>query len=108
MTHQFLAVRDLDPVDALHGHDVPGGVVPEHFRHVQQFAVLKVAAQLAGVGGLTRQIQFIKNNAFVFGHQVDRMQAPGALPDSLEEPGQPVHHPDYRGESSSRSRGAAP
>ena len=52
-------LRDRRAVHALHHHHLGRAVVPVHLRHQQQRRVREIAAQLARVGRLAHQIEFV-------------------------------------------------
>ena len=62
---QCLHVRNWNPADALHGEYIAAGVVPIHLGYIDQITVFEIAPQLAGVGGLSAQVQFIEDNELV-------------------------------------------
>ena len=73
---QLFHVGDRDTGDAFHDEYVATGVVPVHLGHINQFAVLEIAPQLAGVGRLPAQVQLIEDGVLVVGYHLHRSQAP--------------------------------
>ncbi len=67
-------VGDLNAVDALHHQHFRPTPVPVDLRHVQQRRTFEVALQLAGVGRLAQQVEFVVDGFFVVLHHVDRVQ----------------------------------
>src|SRR5476649_1157503 len=67
-------VGDLHAVDALHHQHFGAAPVPIHLRHVQQLRAFEVALELAGVGGLAQQVEFVVDGFFVIGDHVHRVQ----------------------------------
>jgi hypothetical protein len=74
--------------------------VPEHLGHAKQIAFGKVAAQLAGVGGLDHQVEFVMQVLVELGHHLAGLEAPAVHPDALEPRGHVAHQRqiavDYR------------
>ena len=62
-------------MDALHDDDFLGRVLPQDQRVVDQRTAQPVAPQLAGIGRLAHEVQFVVDDLFVFGHHL-----PGAQP----------------------------
>ena len=72
---QFRHIGDWYAADALHDKNVAAGIVPVNLRHMQQFAVFKVATQLTGIRRFAAQIQFIEYDQLVICDHFHRTQA---------------------------------
>ncbi|MNV06328.1 hypothetical protein D3C71_967010 [compost metagenome] len=71
---QGCQIGDLDTVDALHHQYFRPAPVPIDLRHVQQRRAVEVALQLAGVGRLAQQVEFVVDGFFVVADHVHRVQ----------------------------------
>ncbi|MNT12929.1 hypothetical protein D3C72_1478790 [compost metagenome] len=67
-------IGDLDAVDTLHHQHFRSAPVPIDLRHVEQRRTFEVTLQLAGVGRLAQQIEFVVDGFFVVLDHVDRVQ----------------------------------
>ncbi|MNH95197.1 hypothetical protein D3C73_478320 [compost metagenome] len=67
-------VSDLDAVDALHHQHFRPAPVPIDLRHIQQRRAFEVALQLAGVGRLAQQVEFVVDGFFIIADHVHRVQ----------------------------------
>ena len=70
-------VSHRDAVDALHHQHLMAAQVPVHLRHVEQWRAVEVAPQLAGVGRLTQQVEFVVDGFLVVADHLNRAQATG-------------------------------
>jgi len=88
---QLFGVRNAHAVHAFHDEHVRGAPVPEHLRHQQQIRLGEVAAQLAGVGRLAHQIEFIVQVLVELGDHLARLQALGVGPELFHPRGEITH-----------------
>ncbi len=88
---QLGRMRDAHTVHALHHEHLGGAPVPEHLGHQQQVGVGEVAAQLAGVGGLAHQVEFIVQVLVELGDHLARLQALAVGPQLLHPRGHVAH-----------------
>ena len=70
-------VGDGNAVNTLHDQHLGAAQVPVHLRHIQLLGAGKVTPQLAGVGGLAQQIEFVVDGFFVVADHFHRPQAAG-------------------------------
>ena len=71
---QRIQVRHWHAIHPLHHHHAPRGVIPADFRHGDQIAALHIVAQLAGVGRLALQIQFLMQMALYLRNHLNRFE----------------------------------
>ncbi len=88
---QFVGVRDAHAVHALHHEHLRGAPVPEHLGHQQQLGLGEVTAQLAGVGGLAHQVEFVVQVLVELGDHLARLQALAVRPQLLHPRGHVAH-----------------
>ncbi len=87
-------VGDRHAVDALHHQYLRAAVIPVDLRHVEQRRILEVAPELAGVGGLAQQVEFVVDGLGVVLDHLHQVQAAGIDRRTLgglgqqEQPGQ--------------------
>ena len=67
-------IGHLNAVNALHHQHFRPAPVPIDLRHVEQRRTFEVALQLAGVGRLAQQVEFVVDGFFVVGDHVHRVQ----------------------------------
>ncbi|MNZ34692.1 hypothetical protein D3C78_520730 [compost metagenome] len=87
-------VSDLDAVDALHHQHFRPAPVPVHLGHVHHLRAFEVALELAGVGRLAQQVEFVVDGFFVVVDHFHRVQQarigrnPLGATGNQEQPGQ--------------------
>ena len=78
--------RDIgywNTADALHHHDFRAAELPVHEGHVEVARALEIAPQLAGVGGLAHQVEFVHDGGFEFAHHLHRLDTRSVIPVAL-------------------------
>ncbi len=91
----------LEPVDLAHRgaidalHDQNAGMTqfPVDFGDIKLPAAEEVFAQLAGVGGLPLQVEFVQDGLLIVVDHIDRAQAPPVLPIALRQLGDAAQQP---------------
>ena len=72
--------------------------VPVDFRHQQQVGILEIAPQLAAVGGLAHQVEFVLQVLLEFRHHLARAQALAVLPQGFDQAGTGIEQRDIVGD----------
>src|SRR5258706_4375969 len=101
---QFTHLADRHADHALHDHDLGAAEVPEYFRHEQQRRVVEIAAQLAGVGRLAHQIEFVLQMPFELGHHFPGLEPAAVRPELLDKAGGDIEQRDVLDDDRRNSR----
>src|SRR6266850_6155485 len=84
---QFFDLAYRRAAHALHYHDLAAAIVPENLRHPQEGRTLEVAAQLAGVRRLAKQVEFVIEVLLELTDYFPWLEAAAILPQPLYQAG---------------------